>query len=190
MHHVAVSMIWATFDDKILKKELPVNYTDEIAAPAAAWINLLQPSLSRTAGNQEYRPNSCERPVTHAFIAMDEAIPLLLLRYFQTLLQLASKCSVERNVKGLSTRLFEDSGCYLARTYAFNEDPEKRSFSLSFGNRRRGLLQQHWVSCSINYLISFTFEWDADSLTPPIWFIYLCRYKLLMLPLRIQILNI
>ncbi len=132
-------MIWATFDDSILKKELPVNYTDEIAAPAATWINSLQPRRSRTAGNWDYQPRLCERPVTYAFVAMDKAISLLLLQYFQTLLQLASKCSFERNVMGLSMRLFEDSGCYLACTYAFNEDPEKRSSSLSFGNRRRGL---------------------------------------------------
>ena len=130
-------MIWATFNDNMLKREVLVDYADEIAAHAAAWIILLQPSLSRTAGNQEYQPNSCERPVTQAFIAMDEAIPPVLLQYFQTLHQLASKLSFEQNVTGFSVRFFEDSGCYLACTYAFDEDPEKHSTRFSFGNRRR-----------------------------------------------------
>lgn len=137
-----VSMIWGTFDDNMLEREMLVNDTvvgDEIAASAAAWTNLLKPSLSRKAEAWEYQPNLNERPVTHAFIAMDEAIPPLLLQYFQKLLQLMSNSSFERNVTGLPMKFFEDSGFYLARTYAFNEDPEKLSFALSFGKQRRNL---------------------------------------------------
>ena len=75
-------MIWGTFDDNMLQREVPVNYTNEIAALAAAWINLVQPNLSRMARNWEYQPNLCERPVTQAFITLDEALPPLLLQYF------------------------------------------------------------------------------------------------------------
>ena len=138
-----VSMIWGTFDDDMLEKEMRIDETvagDAIAAPAAAaWTNLLQPSLSKRAETWEYQPNLSERPVTHAFIAMNEAIPPLLLHYFQTLLQLTSKSSFERNVTGLPMTVFEDSGLSLARTYAFNEDPEKPSFAMSFGNQGRNL---------------------------------------------------
>lgn len=137
-----ISMIWATFDDSLLEKEMLVSDTvvgDEIAASAAAWTKLLQPSLSRKAEAWEYQPNLNERPVTHAFIAVDEAIPPLLLHYFQTLLQLTSNSSFERSVTGLPTKFFADAGFYLARTYAFNEDPENPSFSLSYGKQRRTL---------------------------------------------------
>ena len=70
---------------------------------------------------------------------MNEAIPPLLLPYFQTLLQLTSKASIERNVTGLPMKSFEYSGLSLARTYAFNEDPEKPSFAMSFGSQERNL---------------------------------------------------
>lgn len=135
-------MIWGTFDDSLLEREMLANdivFGDEFAASAAAWTKMLQPSLSRKAEAWEYQPNLNERPVTHAFIAMDESIPPLLLQYFQTLLHLTSNSSFERNVTGLPTKFFEDSGFYLARTYAFNEDPENPSFSLSFGKPRRNL---------------------------------------------------
>ena len=138
-----VSMIWGTFDDNMLEKEMLVDETvagDAVAASAAAaWTNLLQPSHSKRAEAWEYQPNLSERPVTHAFIAMNEAIPPLLLHYFQTLLQLTSKSSFERNVTGLPMTFFEDSGLSLSRTYAFNEDPEKPSFAMSFGNQGRNL---------------------------------------------------
>lgn len=74
-----------------------------------------------------------------AFIAMNEAMPPLLSQCFQTLLQLSSDCSLERNVTGLPTEFFAQSGFYLARTYAFNEDPERPSFALSFGRHRQNL---------------------------------------------------
>lgn len=70
---------------------------------------------------------------------MNEAMPPLLLQCFQTLLQLSSDCSLERNVTGLPTEFFAQSGFYLARTYAFNEDPERPSFALSFGRHRQNL---------------------------------------------------
>ena len=134
-----VSMIWGTFDDNMLEKEMIVDGTivgDAIAASAAAaWTNLLQSSPSKKTEAWEYQPYFSERPVTHAFIAMNEAIPPLLLDYFQTLLQLTSKSSLERNVTGLPMKFFEDSGLSLARTYAFNENPEKPSLAMSFGNQ-------------------------------------------------------
>ena len=127
-----VSMIWGTFDDNMLGKEKLVDGTvvgNAIAASAAAWTNLLRPSPSKKADAWDYQSNFSERPVTHAFIAMNEDIPPLLLHYFQTLLQLTSKSSLEGNVTGLS----------LARTYAFNEHPKKPSFAMSFGNQGRNL---------------------------------------------------
>ena len=135
-------MIWATFDDRLLEMEMIVNDTvvgDEIAASAAAWTKLLRPSVSRKTETWEYQPNLNERPVTHAFIAVDEAIPPLLLHYFHTLLQLTSNFSFERSVTGLPTKFFEDAGFYLARSYVFNENPVNPSFSLSFGKQRRTL---------------------------------------------------
>lgn len=92
----------------MLKKEMLVYDTvvsDEIATSAAAWTNVLQPCLSRKAEAWEYQPNLKGRPVTHAFIAMDEAIPPPLLQYFQALLQLASHSSFERNRHGLSYKI-------------------------------------------------------------------------------------
>lgn len=65
------SMIWGTFDEIMLEREILVNDTvvgDEIAASAAAWTNLLQPSLSRKAEAWEYRPNlNKQRPVTRTY---------------------------------------------------------------------------------------------------------------------------
>ncbi|KAM0802463.1 hypothetical protein BDR22DRAFT_819984 [Usnea florida] len=137
-----VSMIWGTFDDNMLGKEMLVDGTvvgNAIAASAAAWTNVLRPSPSKKAEAWDYQSNFSERPVTHAFIAMNEDIPPLLLHYFQTLLQFTSKSTLERNVTGLPMKSFEDSGLSLARTYAFNEHPEKPSFAMSFGNQGRNL---------------------------------------------------
>ena len=92
-------MIWGTFDNSMLEKEILVDGTvvgDAIAASAAAaWTNMLRPSPSKKAEAWDNQPTFSERPVTHAFIAMNEAIPPLLLHYFQALLQLRSKSSLE-----------------------------------------------------------------------------------------------
>lgn len=136
-----VSMIWGTFDND--KEILTDAYNemlahdpvvgDELAKSATAWAQRLNPRLSKKAESWEYRPELSERPVTHAIMAMDESIPPVLLQYFATLLQLTSTSSLGRDVTGLPAKFFEDSGLYLARTYAFNEDPVRPSVSMSFG---------------------------------------------------------
>ena len=128
-----VSMIWATFDDGMLAHD-PVA-GNELAVSATAWARKLQPSLGNAAREWEYLPELSERPATHAVLAMDEAVPPLLLQYFTKLLELASKSSLEQNVIGLPTEFFEEMGFYLARTYSFNENPENPSIAMSFGRR-------------------------------------------------------
>lgn len=88
--------------------------------------------------NWEYQPDMSQRPVTHAVMAMDEAIPPLLLQYFAKLLELSTKNSLEQSITGLPADFFDESGFYLARTYSFNEDPENPSIAMSFGRRPQG----------------------------------------------------
>ena len=128
-----VSMIWATLDDEMLVHDPVVG--DELAISATAWAKKLKPKLSINAQAWEYQPELGERPVTHAVMAMDEAIPPLLLQYFAKLLELSSKTSLEQNVTGLPPDFFDEAGFYLARTYSFNEDPENPSIAMSFGKR-------------------------------------------------------
>ncbi len=129
-----VSMIWATLDDDMLVHDPHVG--NELAISATAWAKKLRPGLSSRAESWEYRPDLHGRPVTHAVMAMDEAIPPLLLQYFSKLLELSNKTSLEQNVTGLPASFFEDSGFYLARTYSFNEDPQNLGITMSFGRRR------------------------------------------------------
>jgi len=128
-----VSMIWATLDDNMLLHDPHVG--NELAISAAAWAKKLQPSLSSKAESWEYRPDLGKRPVTHAVMALDEAIPPLLLQYFSKLLELSNKTSLEQNVTGLPASFFETTGFYLARTYSFNEDPQNPTITMSFGRR-------------------------------------------------------
>ena len=62
-----VSMIWGTFDENVLEKEILVNETvvgDATgASAAAAWTSFLQPSPSEWAEAWEYQPSLSERPV-------------------------------------------------------------------------------------------------------------------------------
>ena len=129
-----VSMIWAALDDDMLVHDPHVG--NELAISATAWAKRIRSGLSREIDTWEYQPSLSHRPVTHAVMAMDEAIPPLLLQYFSKLLELSSKTSLEQNVTGLPTSFFEQSGFYLARTYSFNEDPQNPSISMSFGRYR------------------------------------------------------
>ena len=128
-----VSMIWATLDDEMLAHDPVVG--NELAISATAWAKRLQPKLDGETQAWEYQPELSERPVTHAVLAMDEAIPSLLLQYFAKLLELSSKTSLEQNITGLPPDFFDEAGFYLARTYSFNEDPENPSIAMSFGKR-------------------------------------------------------
>lgn len=62
--------------------------------------------------------------MTHTVMAMDEAIPPLLLQYFAKLLELSPKTSLEPSVSALPVDFFNESGFYLAYSYSFKEDPE------------------------------------------------------------------
>ena len=126
-----ISMIWANLDDDLLVHDPHVG--NELAISATAWAKKLQPRSTSEADSWEYHPDLRQRHVTHAVMAMDEAIPPLLLQYFSKLLELSSKTSLEQNVTGLPISFFEDSGFYLARTYSFNEDPQNPSITMSFG---------------------------------------------------------
>ena len=128
-----VSMVWATLDDEMLAHDPVVG--NELAISATAWAKKLQPKLDSESQTWEYKPELSERPVNHAVMAMDEAIPPLLLQYFTKLLELSSKTSLEQNVTGLPPDFFDEAGFYLARTYSFNEDPENPSIAMSFGKR-------------------------------------------------------
>ena len=125
-----VGMFWAALDDDILAHDPVVG--NELAISATAWAKKLQPSLGSEAQKWEYQPELSNRPITHAVLAMDEAIPPLLLAYFAKLLELASKSSLEQNVTGLPADFLEKSGFYLARTYSFNGNPENPSITMSF----------------------------------------------------------
>ena len=73
-----VSMIRGEFDDSMLEREMLVNDSligDEIAASAAAWTDLVQPSLSRKAEAWEYQPNLNKRPVTQ-YVFSESTFPL------------------------------------------------------------------------------------------------------------------
>ena len=125
-----ISMIWATFDNDMLVHDPHVG--NELAISATAWAEKLQPRTVGATEAWEYQPNLSQRPVTHAVLAMDEAIPPLLLQYFSKLLKLSLMTSLEQNVTGLPTSFFEESGFYLARTYSFNEDSQNASIAMSF----------------------------------------------------------
>ena len=129
-----VSLIWASLDDDMLVHDTHVG--NELTVSATAWAKRIQPSLSREATAWEYQPNLQHRPVTHAVVAMDEAIPPLLLQYFSKLIDLSSKTSLEQNVTGLPASFFEESSFYLARAYSFNGDPRNPSTSMSLGRSR------------------------------------------------------
>ncbi len=130
-----VNIIWATLDDNMLVHDPHVG--NELAISATAWAKRLQPSLNKDAEAWEYHPNLRQRPVTHAVMAMNEAIPPLLLQYFSKLMELSSTTSLEQNVTGLPVSFFEESGFYLARTYSFNEDSQNPSIAMSFGRNRQ-----------------------------------------------------
>ncbi len=125
-----LSMFTAASDDDMLAHDPVVG--NELAISATAWAKKLQPSLGSEAQKWEYQPELSQRPITHAVLAMDEAIPPVLREYFAKLLELASKSSLEQNVTGLPADFFEKSGFYLARTYSFDESPENPSIAMSF----------------------------------------------------------
>lgn len=190
-----VSTIWGTFDDNMLEREMIVNDSvvgDKIAASAFALTNLLQPSLSREAKAGSTNQFLYEQPVSHAFKAMNEAIPPLLLQYFQTLLQLTFKFSFKRNVTGLPIKFFAESGFCLARTYAFNEDPQKTSFALSFNKQLRNLSSPlTTIRVMLNQLPHLLYLRVGCRNIGSSFMAYLPRrYKLLMLPSPIQTHNI
>ena len=130
-----ISMIWATLDDEMLIHDPHVG--NELAISATAWAKKINPSLTREVHAWEYLPtNLHQRPVTHAVMAMDEAIPPVLLQYFSKLLELSSRTSLEQHITGLPASFFEDSGFYLARAYTLNEDSQHSSIAMSFGRNR------------------------------------------------------
>lgn len=128
-----VSMVWAALDDDMLAHDPVVG--NELAISATAWAKKLQPSLGSEAQKWEYQPELSNRPITLAVLAMDEPVPPLLLAYFDKLLELAPKSSLEQNITGLPADFFEKAEFYLARTYYFNEQPENPSIAMSFRRR-------------------------------------------------------
>ena len=143
-----VSLIWASLDDDMLLYDAHVD--NELALSATAWAKKLQPSLSWEAKDCQYQPNLPHRPVTHAVIAMDEAIPPLLLQYFSKLLDLSSKTALEQDVTSLPAAFFEESSFYLARAYSSNGDSRNPSTSMSLGNRTR---QSRNPMCSLRIML-------------------------------------
>ena len=125
-----VSMLWAALDSDMLAHDPVVG--NELAISATAWAKKLQSDLGSEAQKWEYEPQLSDRPITHAVLAMDEAIPPLLLAYIAKILELASNASLEQNITGLPADFFEKSGYYLARTYSFNQNPDNPSIAMSF----------------------------------------------------------
>ena len=136
-----VSMIWANLNDDMLIHDPHVG--NELAISATAWAKRLQQCPDGNAEDWEYRPDLQKRPVTHAVMAMDEAIPPVLLQYFSKLLELSNKTSLEQNVTGLPPGFFEESGFYLSRTYSFNEDPQRPSIYMSYGRHMQRRFNSH-----------------------------------------------
>ncbi|KAL6720745.1 hypothetical protein ACLMJK_002670 [Lecanora helva] len=133
------SLIWASLDEDMLLYDPHVG--NELAISATAWAKRIQAGPSQETKDWGYHPNLHQKRVTHALVAMDEAIPDLLLKYFSKILELSSKTSLEQNVTGLPRSFFEESGFYLARTYSLNENPQTPSISMSFGRSRESQLE-------------------------------------------------
>ena len=139
-----VSMIWANLDDCVLLHDPHVG--NELAISATAWAKRLQQSPYGNDEDWAYKPDLQQRPVTHAVMAMDEAIPPLLLQYFSKLLELSNTTSLEQNVTGLPSSFFEKSGFYLARSYSFEEDPRRPTISMSYGRHGPSRFNSHLPS--------------------------------------------
>ena len=95
-------------------------------------------SETRTTGNchdhdiLESLPAAHSRPMTHAILAIDEAMPEINMRVFMKLLSIDMRSSFHQKVTGLPTEFFAHNGLELVRTYAMIEDPQQHSLALTY----------------------------------------------------------
>ena len=80
----------------------------------------------------ETLPAAHSRPITHAILAIDEAMPEINMRVFMKLLSIDMSSCFHKKVTGLPTEFFADNGLELARTYAMIEDPQQHSLALTY----------------------------------------------------------
>lgn len=125
-----VSPISAPYDRDILASDPVVG--NELAVSAAAWAKVLQPSLDAKGAGWEYTPELQAKAITHAVLSIDENMPFLLVQYFAKLLGVSGSPSLDLHVTGLPPYFFTENGFFLARTYAFNENSEKPTATLSY----------------------------------------------------------
>ncbi|KAL8936082.1 MAG: hypothetical protein Q9211_004360 [Gyalolechia sp. 1 TL-2023] len=72
------------------------------------------------------------RPITHAVLAIDTTIPEILVRPFQSLLQIDTNKPLEQNITGLPPGFLTDHDLHPCRTYLFVEDPQRPSVTLTY----------------------------------------------------------
>ena len=77
-------------------------------------------------------PAAPSRPITHAILAIDEAMPEINERVFMKLLSVDMNSTFHRKVTSLPTSFFDDNHLELIRTYAMIEDPQQSSVALTY----------------------------------------------------------
>ena len=80
----------------------------------------------------ESLPAADSRPITHAILAIDEAMPEINMRVFMKLLSINMSSCFHKKVTGLPTEFFAGNGLELVRTYAMIEDPQQHSLALTY----------------------------------------------------------
>lgn len=80
----------------------------------------------------ESLPAAPSRPITHAILAIDEAMPEINMRVFMKLLSIDMGSCFYKQVTGLPTEFFAGNGLELVRTYAMIEDPQQNSLALTY----------------------------------------------------------
>ncbi|KAL8791836.1 MAG: hypothetical protein Q9195_005572 [Heterodermia aff. obscurata] len=80
----------------------------------------------------ESLPAAHSRPITHAILAIGEAMPEINMRVFMKLLSIDMNSCFHKKVTGLPTEFFAKNGLELVRTYAMIEDPQQHSLALTY----------------------------------------------------------
>ena len=99
-----------------------------LTLPEPATVNLQR---TRNPGLEwsDVQPDYHFQSVTHAFLAVHEPMPSILVLYFAKLLKLSSASSLEQNITCLPTDFLAGHGFYPTRTYALTEGPPSIAFT-------------------------------------------------------------
>ncbi len=113
---------------------------NELALSAKAWSErLLVPSYKPSPAQwSQEEANLPSRPITHAFLSIDEPMPPILVQYFQNSTKTNSfplshrSEAMDMGITNLPTTFFPDNGYRLSRTSVFNENSEHPSATLTY----------------------------------------------------------